>query len=133
VSVLHDKDILCDASLKSCFDQFLEEWNELTKFTYLGKLVLEVHPDVMGVKALCLIFTEHDEILDFLVKSVLELSKLGTFQVSFWNTLMLREYLEQLLLVTKINSVIISQLQVCIHWVCCCSVNVVNGSLWHQV
>ena len=133
MSVFDNKHILGNASLKSCFHQLFEEWNELAEFSDLGKLMLEIHPDVVRVHTDRLVFLQQNNILHVLVEVFLELSKLGALEVSFGNIFMLWINLEQLFSVVEIHSVVIGEFEISINWVGSSGVNVMNCSLWHQV
>ena len=45
--VFNQKHILSDTSLQSFFGHLPEEWYELAEFSHLGKLLLEIFPDLV--------------------------------------------------------------------------------------
>ena len=68
MSELNDINILVDTSLEGNFQELLEERNELTKLSHLGKLMLEKLPDLMGLLIVGLIWAQQYNILHSLIK-----------------------------------------------------------------
>ena len=112
MSILNNEHILIDASLEGCFDKFLEEWDEFTKFSDLSELMLEVDPDIMGIHVGRLVLLKQNNIIDLLVKPLLEFSKLRALKIPWCHILVFWEHLEKFVSVVEVHSVVVGQFEI---------------------